>query len=263
EVSLTVSPVHDEKGKVIGASKIARDITAVRAAERERQKIRDLYLGILGHDLRNPLNTIVASLYTLERKVQPELRHIFPRISRSADRMARMIDQLLDFTRARLGEGLRLYPRPANLRDICAGVVEELEPQSPGRIRFSADGNFESEWDGDRIAQVLSNLITNALDYGSPDCSVDVRLGRESGMARIEVSNEGPPIPEELRPTIFEPFRRGTGDEQRNRRGLGLGLFITREIVRAHRGTIELVSEGGRTTFILRLPIAASAQKAV
>jgi PAS domain S-box-containing protein len=262
-VSLTVSPVHDEKGKVIGASKIARDITAVRAAERERQRIRDLYLGILGHDLRNPLNTIVASLYTLEKTVSPELRHVFPRLSRSAERMARMIDQLLDFTRARLGEGIALERRPANLRDVCAAVVEELEPQYPGRIRFRADRDLESDWDADRIAQALSNLVVNALDYGSPDHPVEVVVNRENGSARIEVANQGSPIPEELRPAIFEPFRRGTGDEQRSRRGLGLGLFITREIVRAHRGTIELLSEAGRTTFVLRLPLAGVAQPSV
>jgi len=263
EVSLTVSPVHDENGVVIGASKIARDITAVRAAERERQRIRDLYLGILGHDLRNPLNTIVASLYTLERKVPPELQHIFPRISRSAERMGRMINQLLDFTRARLGEGIRLQRRPARLRQICAAVIEELEPQYPGRIRFSADEELESDWDEDRLAQALSNLIVNALDYGSREHPVDVRLSAEDGNARLEVSNRGVPIPEELRPEIFEPFRRGTGDEQRNRRGLGLGLFITREIVRAHGGTIELVSGQGCTTFLLRLPLAAVEQRLV
>ena len=262
EVSLTVSPVHDDKGKVIAASKIARDITAMRAAEREKERIRDLYLGILGHDLRNPLNTIAASLYTLERRVPPELQHIFPRISRSAQRMSRMIDQLLDFTRARLGEGLRIEPRPSNLREICAAAVEELETQYPGRIRFSADEDLSSDWDADRIQQIVSNLVVNALDYGSQDQPVDVRLERENGSARIVVSNEGPEIPESLRPAIFEPFRRGTGDEQRARRGLGLGLFITREIVRAHQGSIELQSGEGRTTFVLRLPIAAARKAA-
>ena len=174
-----------------------------------------------------------------------------------------MIDQLLDFTRARLGEGLPLQPRPGNLRGICAAVVEELDSQYPGRIRFASDVELESEWDADRIAQALSNLVVNALDYGSADQPVDVRLGRDNGSARIEVSNQGPAIPDDLRPVIFEPFRRGTGDEQRNRRGLGLGLFITREIVRAHRGTIELLSEDGRTTFVVRLPLAAVEQPAV
>ena len=262
EVSLTVSPVHDDKGKVIAASKIARDITAIRAAEREKERIRDLYLGILGHDLRNPLNTIAASLYTLERRAPPELQHVFPRISRSAQRMSRMIDQLLDFTRARLGEGLRIEPRPSNLRDICAATVEELESQYPERIRFSADGDLSSEWDADRIQQVVSNLVVNALDYGSQEQPVDVRLERADGSARIVVSNEGPEIPEPLREVIFEPFRRGTGDEQRARRGLGLGLFITREIVRAHQGSIELQSGAGRTTFVLCLPLAATVRKA-
>lgn len=140
EVSLTVSPIHDDSGTIIGASKIARDITAVKAAERERQRTRDLYLGILGHDLRNPLNTIMVSLYTLEKHAPEELRHVVPRISRSAKRMARLIEVLLDFTCARLGEGIPLDLRPGDLREICARLVEELGSDTPDRESWRVSG---------------------------------------------------------------------------------------------------------------------------
>src|SRR6185369_11199210 len=129
EVALTVSPVHDERGNIVGASKIARDITALKAAERERQRTRDMYLGILGHDLRNPLNTIVASLYTLDRVLPDDARKVLSRMARSTQRMSRMIEQLLDFTRARLGEGIILDLSAGDLRDISHAVVEELEAQ--------------------------------------------------------------------------------------------------------------------------------------
>jgi PAS domain S-box-containing protein len=254
DVSLTVSPIYDESGRIIGASKIARDITALKAAELERERTRDLFVGILGHDLRNPLNTIVASLFTLERHAPEPLRHIIPRISRSADRMTRLIDELLDFTRARLGAGIEITVRPSDLKEICSGVADEQEVQHPGRIRFHAEGSFAGKWDGDRIAQALSNLIGNALQHGSASDPVEISLARENGAARLEVVNRGNPIPNALLPTIFEPFRRGLSAGKSHPQGLGLGLFITREIVRAHGGTIQVASNEKGTSFVIRLP---------
>jgi two-component system sensor histidine kinase VicK len=254
EVSLTVSPIRDESGAIIGASKIARDITAVKAAQRERQRMRDLYLGILGHDLRNPLNTIAASVFTLEKQATDSTRGVLSRISRSAARMGRMIEQLLDFTRARLGEGIPLSSRPANLGQICSGVLDEFEVHHPRRIRFEADGSIEGQWDPDRLAQAISNLVSNALEHGAPEGPVDLRLSSANGEVRMEVSNRGAPIPPELRSEIFEPFRRGTPERRSAARGLGLGLYIAREIVRAHSGTIELDSGPEKTTFLVRLP---------
>jgi len=255
EVSLTVSPVHDDDGMVVAASKIARDLTAVREVQRERERMREMFLATLGHDLRNPLNTITISLAYLQKHIPQSLRHVTTRMSSSANRMARMIEQLLDFTRARLGGGIPISPRPADLREICASVIDELQAQHPDRLRLTAEGEFRGQWDTDRLAQVFGNLLGNALEHGSPATPVDVRLGLENGVARIDVENRGATIPADLREEIFEPFRRVGRDTSRTPTGVGLGLYITREIVRAHGGTIEMTSEGDRTTFTLRLPL--------
>ena len=255
EVALTVSPIHDERGNVVGASKIARDITALKAAERERQRTRDMYLGILGHDLRNPLNTIVASVYTLDRLLPEDARKVLARMARSTQRMSRMIEQLLDFTRARLGEGISLELESADLRDISHAVVEELEAQHPRRIRFDAL-SVPGKYDADRLAQAVSNVVTNALQHGAPGEPVDVRVLSRNGSGRLEVVNRGARIPDEVRASIFEPFRRAEGSQDSS--GLGLGLYIAREIVRAHGGTIEVESGDDLTTFAIELPVGGS-----
>jgi PAS domain S-box-containing protein len=255
EVALTVSPIHDESGRVIGSSKIASDLTAIREAQQERERTRELLLGTLGHDLRNPLNAVVASLYYLNKHVPESMQHVVARMFRSCERMTRMIDQLLDFTRARLGEGLRLEPRAADLRDICVSVVEEIEARHPSRVHLKADVNFPGQWDADRLAQVLSNLLDNALDHGSPTDPVEVRLGQENGAVRLDVSNRGRPIPESMREAIFEPFRRASAEVGTARQGLGLGLYITREIAQSHGGSVEVASGEEQTTFTVRLPL--------
>jgi len=251
EVALTVSPVHDDRGNIVGASKIARDVTALKATERERQRTRDMYLGILGHDLRNPLNTIVASLYTLDRILTDDARKVLSRMARSTQRMSRMIEQLLDFTRARLGEGIILDLSAGDLRDISHAVVEELEAQHPRRIRFEGKP-VPGRFDSDRLAQAVANLVGNALQHGSPDEPVDVRVTSHNGHGRLEVENRGAPIPDAVKATIFEPFRRA--ETRQDSSGLGLGLYIAREIVRAHGGTIEVESADNRTTFAIELP---------
>ena len=256
DVALTVSPILDESGRVIGASKTLRDLTSQREAERERERTRQLFLATLGHDLRNPLNTIAASLYYLQRHAPKSLGHVVERMSGSAGRMARMIAQLLDFTRARLGQGIPLNPQPCDLREVCASVVGEIDAEHPNRLLLQADGEFTGQWDSDRLAQMFSNLFANAVDHGSPADPVKVRLCREDGVVRVQVSNRGEPIPESLQATIFEPFRRGTRERAGQSRGLGLGLYITREIVRSHGGTIDLRSGPEETVFTVKLPVA-------
>jgi two-component system, OmpR family, sensor histidine kinase VicK len=254
EVSLTVSPIYGKDGKVIGASKIARDLTELRHVQREQERTRQLFLATLGHDLRNPLNTIVVSLAHLIGRIPEDLQEVPKRGMASANRMARMIEQLLDFTRARMGGGMPIVLKPGDLLEICQTVIDEFQLQYPNRVRFSAIGDFQGQWDADRIAQVLGNLLANAFDHGSPDAPVEVELTREGKMARIEVRNQGKTIPEDARKEVFEPFRRVDSKTSRGTRGLGLGLFITREIVHAHGGTITLVSEDGHTTVTVRLP---------
>ena len=254
EVALSVSPVRDETGEIVGASKIMRDITALNAARKEKERTRELFLATLGHDLRNPLNTITASAYLLQRQPTEMTQKAANRIQSSANRMARMIEQLLDFTRARLGGGIPMAPKPADLAHICKTVVEEVEAQYPDRVQLVLSGDLEGVWDEDRITQVVSNLVGNGLDHGDPAKPVFVRLGSNDGAVQLEVTNSGQPIPPDLLPKIFDPFRRGSHERYGAQKGLGLGLFIARTIVETHGGNLEVGSTDQETTFRMTLP---------
>ena len=170
--------------------------------------------------------------------------------------MARMIADLLDFTRGRLGGGIPLSRQPTNLRHICRHVVDELEASHPGReLRLTAKGHFLGEWDADRLAQVIGNLGKNALDYSPEGTPVNFRLHEEGPALRLEVHNQGAPIPADRIPHLFEPFRRGSQDESRSSPGLGLGLYIVQQIVQSHGGTLEVRSTAAEgTTFTVHLP---------
>ncbi|HYO58930.1 sensor histidine kinase [Archangium sp.] len=255
------TPVLGSEGAVQCGVVTALDITERKLAEEELRRaaeFRERFLGIVSHDLRNPLNAILASASFLrddENLSDRQMRTVH-RIVRSAERMARMIEELLDFTRGRLGGGIPLTPRPTNLRHLCRHVLEELESSHPGReLRLEAPGNFQGEWDPDRLAQVLVNLGKNALDYSPEGTPVEFTLHDEGDTLRVVVHNKGAPIPAEQLPRIFEPFRRATLDEGHPACGLGLGLFIVQQIVHAHGGTIEVRStEADGTTFTVRLP---------
>jgi signal transduction histidine kinase len=147
-------------------------------------------------------------------------------------------------------------PRPVHLRHLCRHVLEELEAGHPGReLVLDATGDFQGEWDPDRLAQVLGNLGKNALDYSPEGTPVRFTLRDEGDTLLVEVNNRGAPIPPERLAAIFEPFRRGTEDSPHPASGLGLGLFIVEEIVRGHGGTISVRSnEEEGTTFFVRLP---------
>ena len=178
------------------------------------------------------------------------------RIVTSGERMVRMIGELLDFTRGRLGGGIPIQTQPAHLRALCRQVLEELEMSHPGReLRLVEEGPLEGEWDPDRFSQLLGNLGKNALDYSPPNTPVEFRLHDEGEHVRVEVHNDGAPIPAEILPGIFEPFRRAVVGNAHPTSGLGLGLFIVHEIARGHGGEVEVRSrEGEGTTFTVRLP---------
>jgi signal transduction histidine kinase len=237
------------------------DITVQKQQEAEARQLAEFerqILGIVSHDLRNPLSAIIASASFLrddESLGNRQLRAV-QRIARSADRMARMIADLLDFTRGRLGGGIPLSRQPGNLRHICRHVVDELEASHPGReLRLTAEGHFLGEWDADRLAQVIGNLGKNALDYSPEGTPVDFRLHEEGAALCLEVHNQGGPIPADRISQLFEPFRRGAQDEGRTSPGLGLGLYIVQQIVQAHGGTIAVHSTAADgTTFTVRLP---------
>ncbi|MFL5345341.1 MAG: ATP-binding protein [Hyalangium sp.] len=233
-------------------------------AQRQTALFREQFLAILGHDLRNPLNAISGNAGLLLRYgglTEPQ-RKAINRISISSDRMARMINDLLDFTRARLGGGYPVNRARMNLHDVLRQVVEELEVAHPQR-RFvlSLSGNGWGDWDADRIAQAASNLVGNAVQYSPEDSPVEVSARDDGDGVYVQVHNLGLPIPPERLPQIFDPFVRGVeGKSNATRTGLGLGLYITHEIVRAHGGTLRVTStEADGTRFWMVLPRHAQA----
>jgi signal transduction histidine kinase len=235
------------------------DVTdEVRAREGLSRTVEynERFTAILGHDLRNPLNAITTTAQLLQRRATTdEIAKPAARIVASGDRMLRMINQLLDLARVRVTGGLRLSPKPLDLAELCRHVLDELRVAHPGSsLELVTDGSLVGRWDGDRLAQVLSNLAANALEHGVSSAPVRVRLdGRDPERVGIRVENQGA-IPEPLLPLLFDPFRSA---EQRSAkaRGLGLGLYISHEIIAAHRGkmTVRSSSEEG-TCFEVELP---------
>lgn len=223
----------------------------------------DQFLAVLGHDLRNPLGAISMSAGLISRRADHSNTKAASLILTSAERMKRMVDDLLDLTRTRLGSGIPIAPEPMDLKLLCQEVVAELEAFHPDcPMDFQADGNLRGSWDRDRLAQVLSNLVGNALQYGARERPIGVVVRGEGEEVVIEVHNEGRPIPPAMLANIFEPMVREAGrrESDKRSRSLGLGLHIAREIVLAHGGTVSVESTGSDgTTFSVRLPRHAAA----
>ncbi|WP_437573836.1 ATP-binding protein [Sorangium sp. So ce887] len=238
-------------------------VTMAQAASNELRKdaeFRDRIMAILGHDLRDPLSTIhfVASLLQKREDMPEGVSKMLARLTRGADRMTRLINDLLDLTRSRAARGIPINPKPTNLHDLCRQVLNELELLHPERaIVYSRHGDGRGVWDADRLTQVLSNLLSNAIHYSPPGTPVHLALDGQEERVMLAVNNQGTPISPELLPRIFEPFRRGAREveAQGASGGLGLGLFIARKLVVAHGGTIGVTSdlEHG-TTFTVALP---------
>ncbi len=256
--------VRDGRGKPLRMVGNMMDITErKRALELMAQEaeFRERFIGILGHDLRNPLNAITLSAKTLQRRggLPPSEAKLAQRIEGSAQRMGHMISDILDLTRARLAGGLPLHLTPVELHPVCRQVAEELATVHPNRrISLELEGTGQGVWDGARLSQLLSNLLGNALEHSSPEAAVTVRCADTGGgQVLLQVHNPGPPIPNELLPSLFDPFRQAPSHREQGTRGsgLGLGLFVVREIARAHGGNVEVHStrEHG-TTFRVRLP---------
>lgn len=222
------------------------------------EKTREQFTAILGHDLRNPLSAVITGatmLTTSERLDNREVR-IATRIVHSAERMSRMVNDLLDLTRTRLGTGIPVTPRPMDLRPVFEQVVSEFEVVHPGcEVRLDMQGELLGEWDSDRVTQVLSNLVSNALQYGCEDGPISIAVAGNPDEVTFKVHNEGLAIPGTILEQIFEPMVRHVRDGDKNTSGLGLGLHIVREVVTAHRGKIDVTStEKDGTTFTVQLP---------
>lgn len=227
----------------------------------ELSRTREQFLAILGHDLRNPLSAIVMGAQLLtksESSIDDRQLRVATRILNSAVRMERMISDLLDLTRTRLGEGIPVTPQPMNLTPVCHQVVSEFEAIHPGRqVRYESHGDLHGEWDSDRLQQVISNLVANAFQYGGDDGRVTVVAQEHGDEVVLRVHNEGEPIPANALKRIFEPMVRQPPRDgaDKNSTGLGLGLYIVREIVAAHGGTIGVTStEQDGTAFTVKLP---------
>ncbi|MEY4641319.1 MAG: hypothetical protein RLZZ227_1313 [Pseudomonadota bacterium] len=221
---------------------------------------QDIFLGILGHDLRSPLQSVSSGAGFLMRSQNPDSRviQVGARMYNSAIRMGEMLDDLLDYTKIRIGGGLQLTLAPTNLSLIYSQVIEEFLASHPGRIiRVAVAGDCNGNWDAGGIGRVYQNLIGNALQYSSADSAIDIELQCNADEVVFSIHNEGPPIPEAEQRHLFDPLRRHVSNrpEHPSRTNLGLGLYIAREIVLGHRGTISLVStEPGGTTFKVTLP---------
>ena len=241
---------------------------AVRSYTKRVDESRQMFLAILGHDLRSPLNSMVlsAQLLSLEGKLDAESSRLVSQISTGAGVMTRMISDLLDFTGTGLGAARPVAPSAMDAGEPCREVVDEVRAANPTRtVNWKPEGDLTGTWDAARLRQVVSNLLGNAIQHGGADGPVGLAARADNGDVVLAVHNGGPPIPAEALGTIFEPLVRGAAleaPEQRRPGSIGLGLYIAREVVAAHGGTIDVKSSADAgTTFSVRLPRTAPAPK--
>jgi signal transduction histidine kinase len=257
-----LSAFADRAAVAIENAKLVRALEAtVRREQAERAeaekaaRFSEMFIGMVSHDLRNPLNSVaVAAQLILRTAADERQRRPAARIVSSSERMARMIDQLLDFTRIRLGKGLAIQPAATDLGDLARQIADETAAAHDRPIDVRQRGDTGGLWDPDRLSQVLSNLLANAAAHGPEDKRLTLELDAEDAEhVHVRVSNDGQ-IDAALLDKLFEPFHGSSKPRRGMAQGLGLGLYITREIVEAHGGRIAVTSNDGRTTFRIDLP---------
>jgi phosphoserine phosphatase RsbU/P len=231
------------------------------ATAQETAELREQFIAVLGHDLRNPLAAISAGARILQRsgalKEHKELR-VLDMINSTVTRMSDLIDDILDFARGRLGGGITLHRDSRPLEPVLEQVVDELRTASPQRaIETSFEITEPVHCDRKRIGQLASNLVGNALNHGAQDQPVHVGATTEGDIFKFWVANAGEPIPEAAMQRLFEPFFRGEVRNSRN--GLGLGLHIASQIAQAHGGRIEVTSTAAETRFVFIMPVTRAA----
>ena len=269
DVSLSISPIRGEDGEIIGASKIARDITERKRADRllrEADRQKDEFLATLAHELRNPLAPICAAAELLKRAktLAPELRAATAILERQARHMTHLVDDLLDMSRITSGR-IRLQPEPIELTELLKSVIETYR-QSADTLRhqvsFAASG-VPVHVNGDRIrlTQVVSNILHNAVKYTAPGGRIEVALHTHNREAIVTVRDNGMGIPPEMLEHIFEPFAQLDRSYERADGGLGIGLTLAKRLIELHQGRIEARSSGrGKgTEFLFHLPVVAAA----
>jgi PAS domain S-box-containing protein len=252
--SLTPEP---RQGLLFGAG---RDVTEARRTAGEfksRADFEQQLIGIVSHDLRNPLSVITLGAQALLRResLETSATRTAVRILSAAERASRMVRDLLDFTQARLGGGLSIQPGPVDLHELVRQVLDELQMTFPERdFLLHQQGDARGEWDGDRMVQLLTNLVTNAAKYSPEGSAVSVTTRAEAREVWLDVHNAGAPIAPEVLARLFQPLQRGRNDHSAAR-SVGLGLYIVKHIVEGHGGRIDVRStEAEGTTFTVRLP---------
>jgi PAS domain S-box-containing protein len=265
-VSLSVSPVKDAAGRIVGAAKIARDISGRKEAEAERERLlreaqqgvelRDIFLSVAGHELRTPLNAMKLQLYNLEQRLTalPE-RGLLEKAQKEVDRLASLVDRLLDVARMAAG-GFSMDPADMDLVGLVREVAARMQDNAASvgsQIRISESDPVVGTWDRDGLDQVVTNLLSNAIKFGLGQ-PIDVIVETGEDMAGVRVRDRGVGVDPADRERIFERFERGVSEQSFG--GLGLGLWIARQIVSAHRGRIGVESsDGPGAEFFFRLPM--------
>jgi PAS domain S-box-containing protein len=261
-VSVSISPVHDSDGRIIGASAIARDITAQERAIQEALELREQFVSIASHELRTPLTAVVARLQLVARRLRgPDydreaLQRDVTLVQRSAEKLRHLLERLLDLSRIRSGK-LALERKPTDVIALVRAAVAEFAETSGREITIggteSADGVINI--DGVRVEEAVTNLVDNAIKYGPADKPIEVHIAQDANAVRVSVRDHGTGIDPKDRERIFEAFQRANPDS----RGVGLGLHIAREIVRLHGGSLEVGdADGGGAMFVMTLPREAA-----
>jgi signal transduction histidine kinase len=235
----------------------AFDLTTQKQAEetlRQEAQLRERLMAIVGHDLRSPLTIVGLAAERLRLEADGKHAEEIRRIAKSTARMRRMIDDLLDFTRAHQGGGMPISRSECDLGSICKQIADETDTSAgAGTVHLTANGDTHGTWDPDRILQVVQNLVGNAVTYREPRTTVELSADGGGERVRLRVVNRGPAIPPEQLQHIFEPFKRAAEDGGRSG-SLGLGLYIVQTIVLAHGGTIACTSDAAGTAFTVELP---------
>ncbi len=229
---------------------------SVRTFAARRDELREQFVGVLGHDLRGPLQALSIGAEAILRRPDcgdPGHARAAAAIQRSARRMGRLVSDIMDFVRGQHGVGIPAVPVTCDMGEVCREVADELQIAHPQRVlSVTTSGDLVGSWDRDRVVQAIANLLANALVHGRDP--IELRAFEEPDRQSVttQVHNAGPPIPEELIPTLFDPFRQGpTGAPG----GLGLGLFIVQQIALAHGAYCTVLSsERAGTTFSIRWP---------
>ena len=215
---------------------------------------RNLLLGSLSHDMRSPLQTVRMTAVILgQLNAGDVVSAAAGRLIRSGAQLQSLLDDIVDFNRTNLGLGISIVPTKVDLAELCAQELDQLRVAYPdSRLELRVDGDCQGSYDVKRIRQLFGNLVTNAIQYGAPDIPVRVTLVGKDSQLRLEISNGGPGIDQETLMQLFEPLKRATTN--RNHPGLGLGLYIVREIAKGHGGVAEARSDDRETVFSVRLP---------